>query len=120
MYRLIAVSLFAVAPFLCAAGAQPPAAIRGDAVVRYSDLDLTTANGARVMLARIERAAAEACGRSPRLRAPHSAQIRFLMADYRECREQAVAQAVTSLKAPAVSRLYAQTRRNGAARFAGR
>lgn len=118
-FRLIAICVLAAAPLFAAAGAQPASTVRGDAVVRYGDLDLASAAGARVMLARIERAAEEACGRSPYLRDPGSPQINFRMSDYRNCREQSVAQAVASLNAPAVTRLYAETR-NGPARFAGR
>lgn len=119
MFRAFGISTFVIAALLSAASAEP-AAVQGTSKVSYGDLDLSTASGARAMLTRIEKAATQACGRSPFLREPHSPTIRYAMYDYRQCREQAVAQAVASLRAPAVSRLYAESRAGRPGHVAGR
>lgn len=120
MFRFFSVAALTVLSLSCAAQADPPAPIRGEAMVRYDDLDLKTPDGAARMLARIERAAVRACGGSPYLRHANSPQNAFLMADYRRCRERAVARAVATLNAPAVGRLHAKTRRHSPDRIAGR
>jgi UrcA family protein len=119
MLRRFAISTIALTAILCAASAEP-GITKGSNTVSYADLDLNTPSGARAMLNRIERASTEACGRSPYLRNPYSPALGYLMSDYRQCREQAIAQAVASLRAPAVSRLYAESRAAQPGRLAGR
>jgi UrcA family protein len=63
-------------------------------VVRYQDLDLSTAQGRRALLARVERAAAQGC------RGGY-----MLTREERACREQAVATAMASANSPARSAL---------------
>lgn len=92
-----------------AASAQagsPTAQLRGQVVVRYDDLDLSNPADAKAMLQRLGRAAAEACGRSPAF-TPRPGLGTYRMAEYRRCRSQALANAVTALHAPMVERLYA-------------
>ena len=72
--------------------------------VKTRDLDLSSPAGATTMLQRIRNAALEACGASS-----------FSVPDYRwamkrsTCYHSSVGQAVASLQAPAVTRLYEQS-----------
>ena len=119
MLRPLTFATAALAVAICAAQGQPPALTRGDVTVRYGDLNLSRERDARQMLQRLAGAAHQACGGSPFLR-DHSPGTGPFVADaYRSCRDAALAQAVASLHAPLVSRLYAEDRQD-ARRFAGR
>ena len=80
-----------------AASAQPTP--EGGVRVRVADLDIRTAYGARILLARIKWAAGQACGDQPLLN-DLGERLRF-----RQCREDAVERAVLKLDAPMVSAL---------------
>lgn len=70
--------------------------------VSYLGLDLSTTEGAAVLLARIQRAATKACGGYPDwppLRARE-------MGRFRTCRDKAVADAVVRLDQPKVTALH--------------
>lgn len=79
---------------------------QGRSVVHYGDLDIGTEQGAKIMLQRIERAAAKACGGHPTF----SPATGALDSTFRECRNTAVQRAVQQLAAPIVTRLYAEAR----------
>jgi UrcA family protein len=102
---IVATSLFAAAP------AQPAALTRSDALVRYDDLDLSRNADAEVMLQRMEAAADQACGGRPSLRGSRPGLETFLREDFRDCREAALANAIASLRAPTVTKLYTETRK---------
>ncbi len=108
----------AASALLCAAEAGP-AQLRGDSVVRYDDLDLTQDRDARLMLLRMERATSQACGGNPYLHATPGL-ITFMEGDYRDCREAALTNAIAALKAPKVSKLYAEKHAQEQRRIAGR
>jgi UrcA family protein len=74
-------------------------------VVEYHDLDLSSEPGARVLLERIEQAAAQAC-RNPRISNLLSVEAEALLRAYRTCTEKAVRNTVTRLNAPTVTSLY--------------
>ncbi len=93
---------------LCAAGAPAcaeEAAQAGEparaASVRQNDLDLTTDRGAGIMLQRLHHAANAVCD-APEINRPSPATRRAMEA----CRQDALAEAVQLLDAPAVTRLY--------------
>jgi UrcA family protein len=110
---IVATALFAAAP------AQPATLTRGDVLVRYDDLDLSRDADARVMLHRLDAAADQACGGRPSLRGSRPGLETFLFEDFRDCREATLANTITSLRAPAVTKLYAETRKQPR-RLAGR
>lgn len=70
--------------------------------ISYADLNLNNERDARVMLGRIEHAAKKACGGH----ASFSSITGGLEASFYECRDKAIRQAVESLSAPVVTRLY--------------
>jgi len=90
-----AIALIAVAtPGLAAAEASSPKSGLGVAV-RYDDLDLQNAQGAKVMLHRIRSVATEVC---------HPGETGFeATARFESCFQKTVDQAVTSLNAPRVT-----------------
>ena len=82
------------------AAADESRAVIEHAKVRYGDLDLATPAGAEAMLARLEAAASEACGRLPQ-----NAMDPLLAAKqraYRRCRISALDAATLRLGAPLV------------------
>jgi UrcA family protein len=111
MFRTLLFTAVATVVLTGAAPAQPPAQLRGDAVVRYGDLDLGREADARTLLKRLDSAANEACGRRPALRGSRPGLETFLNADFRNCHDEAMANAVAALKAPVVTRIFAQAHR---------
>jgi UrcA family protein len=109
MFRTLLFTAVAAVALTGAAPAQPPAQLRGDAVVRYDDLDLSREADARTLLKRLEAAAEDACGRRPSLRGNRPGLETFLKADFHDCRAAAINNAVLALKAPVVTRLFAQS-----------
>jgi UrcA family protein len=75
--------------------------------VRYDDLDLTHAAGARVMLERITSAARRDCYPEPTFREP--AQY----SDWRHCMATAIDDAVRRLDAPMVTAAYGARQASG-------
>jgi UrcA family protein len=116
MNRLIAIALAGLA----AAGTARAEPVRHDVAVNYSDLDLSKEDGAQTMLARIERAAAEACSNGRHWRDPDWPHLSQVLKDLRSCQEQAVADAVRALNAPLVSRDYARMQGPDRDRYARR
>ena len=86
--------------FLGMAGAQAGPQGEPQLVVGYSDLDLSSQAGARVLIGRIGMAASQVCGGVP--------DIRDLgrLALYRSCRQKAMADAVARVGSPAVNAAY--------------
>lgn len=109
MSRFFIFSIAALALAATNALAQPPAPlVRGDVTVRYNDLDLNKPQDAKQMLERLTHAAAAACGHKPFAMGSSPESIRFKLADFGRCRTAALTNAVASLHAPVVDRLYAQ------------
>jgi UrcA family protein len=120
MFRTLLLSAATAFALTATAPAQPPAQLRGDAAVRYGDLDLGREADARTMLKRLDVAANEACGGRPALRGSRPGLDTFLRADFQDCHAEALAKAVSALKAPAVSRLFAQSTASRSNRIANR
>ena len=90
MTRFVLVAL-AVATF------ATPVLAQSQIKVGYSDLNLQTRAGARVMLSRLTAAARRACGPAPVIQALQRSE------EYRDCVERTVSGAVTGLNAPLVT-----------------
>jgi UrcA family protein len=99
--------------FAIAAGAEAAPAVFSNAApsdagatqvaVRYSDLDLTRADGAKVLLSRLRRAASLACGGRP-----SSPLDLGAMQDYHACVRNGLDGAVGRVNAPLVTAFYHQ------------
>jgi UrcA family protein len=87
-----------VCPGLAAAAPAPAPAV----VVHYADLDLARPAGARTMLIRIRKAAADACRDSPGMAGHDSHTLQRLD----DCYRQSVRRAVEGLNAPLVTAAY--------------
>ena len=120
MSRFFGISLAAMTAFASLANAQPGELIRRDVTVSYADLDLTSDRGASIMLNRIRQAAVEACGGSPYFNSLYGTAPDYVMKSFKKCHDDAVANAVASLHAPVVERLYAESRGQLLDRYAGR
>ncbi len=113
MLRALGFSLMAAAALagIASAGSSGEM-IRKDVPVSYRDLDLNSESGARVMLVRITIAAKEACGGSPYFYSYYSSAPMLAQHEFAKCQAEAIQHAVTSLRAPAIAKLYAM---NGSA-----
>ena len=80
--------------------AQSPSEKPLTTVVRFSDLDLTRAEGARVLLGRLQHAARAVC--SPAADAKDLKRISL----YESCLKESMDRAVADVHAPLVSALY--------------
>jgi UrcA family protein len=80
---------------------------RGRSVVYYGDLKIDTAEDAKIMLQRIERAATKACGGHPTFGAITHLPDRA----FEECRDEAIERTVKQLSAPMVTRIYLEATR---------
>lgn len=78
-----------------------------DVVVRYSDLNLNSTEGARVLYARLSAAADQACGR-----APDGRELRASL-QYKACFDRTLEKAVGKVGNPGVQALHAE-RKDGA------
>jgi UrcA family protein len=88
------------------AQAQPPAQETPSVVVKYGDLDLSTSAGARTLYQRISAAARMVC--------PYeNARELGLKAKGRECREAAIARAVSSVHNTELALIQAQHANRG-------
>ena len=83
-----------------------PAKITGRSAVYYGDLTLSAERDAKIMLERIEQAAAKACGGHPTF----SGYTGRLDSTFRDCRNEAVARTVEQLGAQLVTRIYSEAR----------
>lgn len=109
MIRLIGLALITLTALSNIASAAPAdAVIRKDVAVRYSDLDLNSEAGARMMLTRISMAARQACGGAAFAYPSYSISPMLAQSDFARCQADAVARAVIALNRPALSRVYAQ------------
>jgi UrcA family protein len=98
--------------FMALAGAQAPAQTLGaDVVVKYADLDITTAVGAEQLYERIRRAALQVC---PRVESIEVERYR----SYLHCEDAVVAHAVSSIASPQLAAIYAARTHHGAHRAA--
>ncbi len=72
-------------------------------VVRYTDLNITHAEGAAVLYARIAHAAREVCGPETSF-----ADLRAVWpsAEFRKCQAEAIARGVETVNAPALTAYY--------------
>ncbi len=82
----------------------------GETSVAVQDLDLSTPDGLRALLGRIETAADGVCGGGPADKGDYARQA------YLTCRDRAVSDAVVRMKTPALTRLAAKDRGWSAAR----
>lgn len=121
MFRFTMAFPAAIALFATISHAAPHLVYAHQAVdVKYGDLDLGSANGGRILLARIERAADEVCGGRPERRNDiRDEGLARLMVAYRKCREGAVAETVGKLLVPTLSLAYEQSRAAAPGRLAG-
>jgi len=71
-------------------------------VVRYADLNLSTAAGTQALYARISAAASRACGGQPDFRDLHQQQ------QYRACYDKAMEKAVHEIDSVRLQALYAE------------
>ncbi len=111
--------LFFVAVLAQAALAETPL-IERNVAVSHSDLDLNKPGDARIMLARIDRAARQACGTMAERDRAYSSAPHFVTRDFSGCIERATGKAVARLRAPAVSRIYAERQPSGDVRQAAK
>ena len=93
-FSTVALSLFGAGVHASAIEASP-----AQKVVRYSDLDLSQRDGAKMLYARLQGAATQVCGTLDR-RNLRQMQLQ------RECYEKALAEAVVSVDKSAVTALY--------------
>lgn len=75
--------------------------------VPVKDLDLSTERGLQDALARLDEAAYHACGGDPAFHPSHKSMPRYTEQVFRECREDAVARAVSDFANPALSQARA-------------
>jgi UrcA family protein len=83
----------------------------GSVRVDYSDLDIQKEADARELLERLNRAAFKACGGEPRWHPQYDFIPRRVTRVFRECREAAVAQAVSEVDARALWAAFANSER---------
>lgn len=92
--------IYWTACFLLTSGLSTYAAETAQVTVRYGDLNVTQEQGARSLLARLDRAATHVCGGQPRISDLHA------WMSYEACRKATMDHAVATVKAPLVARLY--------------
>jgi UrcA family protein len=80
--------------------------VTGTSAVYYGDLNLNAERDAKIMLERIEQAAAKACGGHPTF----SGYTGRLDSTFQDCRKEAVARTVEQLGAQLVTRIYSEAR----------
>jgi UrcA family protein len=76
-------------------------------VVAYADLDLEEPHDARVMAARLDRAARRACGGSPSFDPHYDIARYWAVRSFDECYNNAIKAALAELRAPLVSQAHA-------------
>lgn len=90
---------------LVMAGAHAGTAGMPQVVVHYSDLNLSSQDGAQALITRLNRAADKVCGGMPDRHQPYRISL------YHACTQQAVETAVTNVDSPVVSAMYGDTHR---------
>ncbi|MGK6320399.1 UrcA family protein [Sphingomonas sp. DT-204] len=95
-------SLFAIVSHVSATAQSADSIIVTDINVRYGDLDLTSKPGAETMLARLDKAAAKACGRKPMSAMSWDAMAQARAHEHRRCKAAAIENATMKLGAPLV------------------
>jgi UrcA family protein len=98
IFGLALVAMAQVAPSFAGSSVGP------DVAVRYSDLDLTTVEGATVMLQRINAAAKRVC-------APLYHGTLGSMVKRDTCRNQLIAETVAKMNRPALAAVYVSSRK---------
>lgn len=86
--------------------AERPSVRVASIAVSYRDLDLRKESDARILLARLERAAIPACGGNPQWHFAYQSMPKRTRAVFTECRHQAVARAVATIDAPLLSHAF--------------
>ena len=71
--------------------------------VVYTDLDLTRASDAEVLLGRIKEAAFRVCGGDPRSHVGYDLMPGRIELAFKECREEAVERAIATIDVPQVT-----------------
>jgi UrcA family protein len=90
--------------------AQTAPDYKASEAIRYSDLDLSTANGARTLLHRIDLAARRVCGSEP----SHSPLEPRSAAFYRQCVADSVDATVARIDAPLLTAMLGEQQPGGA------
>jgi UrcA family protein len=85
-----------------AGDADRPGVVRTQVVVDYADLDLGSVAGNRTLYARLSNAAARACGPEPQW------QDTRARSDYRQCKEEALTDAIDRIGSPGLQTLHAR------------
>lgn len=78
----------------------------GRVTVNYADLNLGSVADAHALLARLQKAAYRACGGDPRLDPNYDLMAPHIERSYRQCRNEALSRAVTSVNAPLLTDAY--------------
>lgn len=95
----IALACFAIQP-AAQADSRAEKKLVGSERVVYTDLDLTRASDAQVLLGRIKDAAYRVCGGDPRGHVGYDLMPGRVESAFKECREEAVTRAVASIDMP--------------------
>jgi UrcA family protein len=82
----------------------------GQVPVELRDLNLHDPDAARLLLARLDRAAWQACGGDPRFNANYATRPGHIARVYRECRENAVARAVKEIGVQTLTQAYNESK----------
>jgi len=104
-----AAAFFTVAMIVCPGLAVAATAPVPAVVVHYADLSLVSPAGARAMLIRIRKAAADACRDSPGMEGHDSDTLER----FDDCYRQSIRRAVEGLNAPLVTAAYQPAARAG-------
>ena len=112
----LATGLWLVAMTTEMASAQTASSPQANETVAYGDLDLSTADGARTLLRRINVAAHRICGPEP----VHSQLQPRLVSYYRDCVADSVDIAVARIGSPALLALHKGTQSPSSAALAAR
>lgn len=102
MHRFASLVLGVVAAAALSAGANAADVTRsvivGRAAVFYGDLNLSTAQGAATLHARISSAAAQTCGGAPQFVTSFSYAPRYTTMEFERCRTAAIRTAIADVR----------------------
>ncbi len=82
----------------------------GQVPVELTDLNLQDPDAARILLARLDRAAWQACGGDPRFNSDYKSRPEQVRRVYQECRDGAVARAVKQIGVQTVTQAYNESK----------
>ena len=110
MSRKFGTTLAALAAFgaLASSASAGDNVIRRDVQVSYSTSSITTEDGAKALLARIDLAARNACGGSPFFHPMYNIMPDAVTREFDKCYHDAVDKAVAEVNSPLLGRVYAE------------